>query len=75
MAWRSFLFKIFFEGYNGMLIRWPQVVAMGNALVFPLMTSTVMLRSENMKIVSSGIPFPYHAIVLNKWASTFYGHI
>lgn len=28
-----------------MLIRWPQVVAMGNALVLPLITSTVMLRS------------------------------
>lgn len=49
MAWRSFLFRIFLEGYNGMLIRWPQVVAMGNALVLPLITSTVILRSGKQR--------------------------
>lgn len=38
-----------------MLIRWPQVVAMGNALVLPLITSTVMLRSaERRKGVERG---------------------
>lgn len=52
IAWRSFLFRIFFDGYNGILIRWPHVVAMGNALVFPLITSTVMLRSWSGSLLS-----------------------
>ena len=49
IACRSFLFRIFFDGYKGMLIRWPQVVAMGNALVLPLITSTVILRSGKQR--------------------------
>lgn len=64
MAWRSFLFRIFFDGYNGMLIRWPHVVAMGNALVFPLITSTVILRSGKQKRKRIVII----VFVSNKWA-------
>ena len=53
-----------------MLIRWPQVVAMGNALVLPLITSTVMLRSaereERVLSAVKGQSFPVLDIAIFK---------